>query len=143
MPVSCVPSRLANILKMHKGFLIAGSLFAFLSVALGAFAAHALKKILPADSLATFETGVRYQFYHTLALLLTGILYKEFRAAEVKWAGRMFITGIFLFSFSLYILALVQPAIRGIGIITPFGGVAFLTGWAFLFYSIIRSQKTL
>lgn len=132
---------------MHKGFLKTAAIFGFLSVGLGAFGAHALKEIISRDALVTFETGVRYQFYHALALLCTGMLFKEFRMHSMEWAGRMFIAGILLFSFSLYILALLQtdlhPQYKWIGMITPFGGLAFLAGWGLLFYSFIKSQKTL
>lgn len=128
---------------MHRGFLSAGAVFGFLSVALGAFAAHALKERLSPADIITFETGVRYQFYHALALILTGILLKEFRFPRLLWAGRLFIIGIFLFSFSLFILALCQPNFRWIGMITPFGGAAFLAGWVLMFLAVTGKGKKL
>lgn len=132
---------------MHRGYLVAGTVFGFLAVALGAFAAHALKQLLSIKAMDTFETGVRYQFYHALALLFTGMIFKTFPTAAVKWAGRLFITGIILFSFSLYFLSILQslvvPGYKWFGIITPFGGVFFLTGWALLFYTFLKHQKSL
>ncbi|RYZ18174.1 MAG: DUF423 domain-containing protein [Chitinophagaceae bacterium] len=132
---------------MHRGFLLAGTVFSFLAVAFGAFAAHALERLLSIKAMNTFETGVRYQFYHSLALLFTGLLFKYFPVSTVKWAGRFFITGIILFSFSLYFLSILQslvvPGYKWFGIITPFGGIAFLCGWSLLFYTFIKWQKTL
>jgi uncharacterized membrane protein YgdD (TMEM256/DUF423 family) len=132
---------------MHRGYLIAGTIFSFLAVAFGAFAAHALKELLSIKAMDTFETGVRYQFYHALALLFTGLMYREFPLSSVKWAGRFFIIGIFLFSFSLYFLSILQslvvPGYKWFGIITPFGGIAFLCGWVLLFYAFIKGQKSL
>lgn len=127
---------------MHKGFLKTSAIIGLLSVALGAFAAHALKEMVSTYAVATFETGVRYQFYHALALLAVGILYKEFPSGKMIWAGRLFIAGIILFSGSLYLLtgvqAAVQPGYRWIGAITPFGGVCFLAGWLMMFISFFR-----
>lgn len=114
-----------------------------LSVALGAFAAHGLKQLLSPDLLQTFETAVRYQFYHVFALLATGIVYKDFADKKLIWAGRLFITGILLFSGSLYLLCFVKHAGLGfgwIGAITPFGGAAFIAGWIMLFAVLIRKN---
>ena len=116
---------------MNKKFLTAGTLFAAVAVICGAFGAHFLKSKLSAESLQTFETAVRYQFYHAFALLITGILYKEFSNKLLKWAGNLFIAGIILFSGSLYILSAVQ-SLKWIGAITPFGGLCFITGWILL-----------
>ena len=121
---------------MHKGFLKTGSLLAALSVVFGAFAAHAIKSRVSADTLAVFETGVRYQMYHSLALIITGILYKEFPFKSIIWAGRLFVVGIILFSTSLYLLtyfkAIENTSMLWLGAITPFGGVCFILGWGFL-----------
>ena len=104
-----------------------------LAVILGAFGAHGLKQIVPAESISTFETGVRYHFYHSFALLSTGILFDRGRTGWMKFAGFAFIAGIILFSGSLYILTLLKATetagLRGIGIITPFGGLFFVAGW--------------
>ena len=126
---------------MHKGFLKTSVLLGALSVILGAFAAHGLKKILATDLLQTFETGVRYQFYHVFALIAAGILYKEFPVKLMIWAGILFITGIILFSGSLYLLCYVKQyelGLNWVGAITPFGGVSFIAGWALLFAAMTK-----
>ncbi len=86
---------------MHKGFLRIGAIAGMLSVMLGAFAAHALKGMIGDHAIATFETGVRYQFYHALALLMPGILFKEFNSGKTLAAGWLFLAGMILFSGSL------------------------------------------
>ena len=129
---------------MHKGFLKTGFILAVLSVALGAFAAHGLKTYVSSKAMDTFETAVRYQFYHVVALIITAIIYKEFKFNIVKIAGWFFIAGIILFCGSLYVLAfkqgLVQPGFQWIGIITPFGGLSFITGWVLLFVSMYKGK---
>jgi uncharacterized membrane protein YgdD (TMEM256/DUF423 family) len=99
-------------------------------VALGAFAAHGLKARLAPDLLAVFETGVRYQMYHALALLAAAWASSKWPGGAVTAAGWLFVAGIVLFSGSLYALALGAP--RWLGPITPVGGLAFLAGWACL-----------
>ncbi len=125
---------------MHKGFLIIASILGALSVVLGAFGAHALKKIVPPESVATFETGVRYQFYHTFALFVVAILFQSFPGKWLTAAGWLFIVGIILFSGSLYALTALKATntvgLRGIGIITPFGGLFFVAGWICLLIAI-------
>lgn len=122
---------------MHKGFIKTAAILGVLAVALGAFAAHALKERISDYAVNIFETGVRYQFYHVFALLVAGILYKEFPNRFIKWAGILFITGIILFSGSLYCLmyikGAVMPGYKWIGAITPIGGLAFILGWLTLF----------
>jgi uncharacterized membrane protein YgdD (TMEM256/DUF423 family) len=129
---------------MSKSFLLIGAILGALSVVLGAFAAHGLKKIIPAESVTTFETGVRYQFYHTFALLILGLLLERFPGAFMNWAGYCFIIGIVLFSGSLYLLALLKSpesvGINKIGIVTPFGGLFFIAGWILLFFGILKKQ---
>lgn len=129
---------------MHKGFLKTAFILAALSVALGAFAAHGLKNYVSNNALATFDIAVRYQFYHVFALMVTAILYKEFAGTSIKIAGWLFLTGIVLFSGSLYVLAMqqaaVQPGLKWIGAITPFGGLCFIAGWLFLFGSLFKKS---
>ncbi len=124
---------------MNKNFLTAGALFAAVAVICGAFGAHFLKTKLSAEGLQTFETAVRYQFYHAFALLATGILYKEFSNKLLKWAGNLFIAGIILFSGSLYILCGVQ-SLKWIGAVTPFGGLCFITGWVLLAAAVAKKN---
>lgn len=130
---------------MHKPFLRTASLLGALAVALGAFGAHALRGMVSDNAVSTFETGVRYQFYHVLALALVGIMYKEFANKWMVWTGNLFVTGILLFSGSLYVLtffvATVKPGFGWIGIITPFGGLAFICGWFCLLTGITRMVK--
>jgi uncharacterized membrane protein YgdD (TMEM256/DUF423 family) len=129
---------------MHKGFIKTAAFLGALSVALGAFAAHGLKQILPADLLQIFETAVRYQFYHVFALLAAGILYKDFPSKFMRWAGDLFIAGILLFSGSLYLLCYVKQAslpLNWVGAITPFGGVCFIAGWLLLFAALTKKIR--
>ena len=130
---------------MHKGFIKTAAILGFLSVILGAFAAHALKELLSDYAVNIFETGVRYQFYHVFALLAAGILYKEFPNKFIKWSGIFFITGIILFSGSLYFLTYVKgtvmPGYKWIGPITPIGGLFFILGWLFLFIGCFKNKK--
>lgn len=131
---------------MNKNFLAAAALFGALAVALGAFAAHALKTKLPAEAVAVFETGVRYQFYHTLALLFAGIASEKFVTKWMQWSGNCFIAGIILFSGSLYALTAFRitetiSAAKYVGIITPFGGLFFIAGWLFLFFAVSKKRQ--
>ena len=112
---------------MSRRFLALGALSAGIAVALGAFAAHALKARLEAQLLAAFEVGARYQMYHALALVAVGLLAERRSSRLLGASGALFLAGTVLFSGSLYALSL--TGIRGLGAITPFGGVAFLAGW--------------
>lgn len=115
---------------MERVFFILGSGLAFIGVALGAFAAHGLKARLPAELLAIFETGVRYQMYHALALLGVAWACTRWPGAAASASGWLFVAGTLLFSGSLYLLAL--TGVRWLGAIAPFGGLAFLAGWVCL-----------
>lgn len=132
---------------MHRGYLKTAAIIGAVSVAMGAFAAHSLKDLISDYALGIFETGIRYQFYHVFALILTGILYKEYPGKLLKWAGLLFIIGIILFSGSLYMLtavkAMVQPGFNWIGAITPFGGVCFIAGWICLFIAFFKRSTAL
>jgi uncharacterized membrane protein YgdD (TMEM256/DUF423 family) len=122
---------------MGRFFLILGSLFAFLSVALGAFGAHILRTRLDSGDLAIFQTGVQYQGYHALALLLVGAgIYAMPAARRLNWTGTLFTFGIVVFSGSLYLL--VATGTRWLGAITPIGGVCFLLGWLTLLVEAVR-----
>jgi uncharacterized membrane protein YgdD (TMEM256/DUF423 family) len=118
-------------------FLALGSVFGGVGVALGAFGAHILRDRLAANRLATFETGVRYQMYHALALLAVAWAVEHWPGSSLPLAaGWLFVAGIVLFSFSLYALAL--SGNRWLGAITPLGGVAFVAGWACLLLTAWR-----
>ena len=127
---------------MHKKFIAIGSAMAAIAVALGAFGAHGLKKIVSADTVQTFQTGVHYQMVHALGLLLTGLLYEKCFPKFARIAGILFLIGILLFSGSLYVIttgkAVGNAAFDKAGIITPVGGLAFIGGWLFLFLAAIK-----
>ena len=112
------------------------ALSGFLGVCLGAFAAHGLKHQIAAESLTIWQTGVQYQMYHALALLAVGLLYQTQASKALKLSGLAFILGSFLFSGSLYALALGAP--KALGVITPVGGLSFLVGWAALVAHTLR-----
>ncbi len=116
---------------MKKNFIIAAAILGALAVLLGAFGAHALKAVLTTEQLQTYETGVRYHFYHVIALLAAAILYKEYPTKLLVWAGNFFIAGVVLFSGSLYILS-TTTGFKILGPVTPLGGACFITGWLLL-----------
>jgi uncharacterized membrane protein YgdD (TMEM256/DUF423 family) len=119
-----------------KSFVILGAILGGLSVAAGAFGAHALRAQLEPRMLEVFETAARYQMYHALALVAAAWLYQQTEAPAAQFAGWAFLAGILLFSGSLYAMAL--TGVRGLGAITPLGGVAFLVGWASLAIAALR-----
>ena len=127
---------------MHRPFLKSGAFFALVAVILGAFGAHSLKAIFPEKAIAIYETGVKYQFYHSIALIVCGIIYKEFANKFTVLAGRFFIVGIILFSGSLYFLTFLigvqNDSLNWVGILTPIGGVFFITGWVLLILAVRR-----
>ncbi|WP_413703866.1 DUF423 domain-containing protein [Pseudomonas sp. Pseusp16] len=112
---------------MLRGFLMLAAFFGFTGVGLGAFAAHGLKSRLTPEYLTIFHTGVTYQLVHTLALLGVALLAAQVPGRLLTWAGASFAIGILLFSGSLYVLTL--TGVSKLGIVTPFGGLAFLAGW--------------
>ncbi|WP_434767017.1 DUF423 domain-containing protein [Pseudomonas triticicola] len=125
---------------MLRGFLMLAAFFGFTGVALGAFAAHGLKNRLTPEYLTIFHTGVTYQLVHTLALFGVALLATQIQGRLITWAGVSFTIGILLFSGSLYLLTM--TGISKLGIITPFGGLAFLIGWVCLGLAAWRLQLT-
>jgi uncharacterized membrane protein YgdD (TMEM256/DUF423 family) len=115
---------------VDRTFLLLGALAGFIGVALGAFGAHGLRARLPAEMLAVFETGVRYQMYHACAILIVALAAARLDGWLIRAAGWLFAAGIVLFSGSLYVLALSRLTM--FGAVTPIGGLAFLAGWACL-----------
>ncbi|HEX5749373.1 MAG TPA: DUF423 domain-containing protein [Archangium sp.] len=113
-----------------RQWLILGAASAFLSVAAGAFGAHALRARLTPDLLTLFETGARYHMYHSLGLIAIGLLMQVRPSPLLNGAGWAMTVGILLFSGSLYALAL--SGVRALGAITPLGGLGFLAGWLLL-----------
>lgn len=127
---------------MQKLFLIVGTLLAGLAVALGAFGAHGLKKIASPEVVATYQTGVQYQMYHALAILLIGALLERAANSYFHYAGFFFLTGVVLFSGSLYLITSfsVKESLvpKGIGILTPIGGLFFILGWILLLLGVLK-----
>ena len=120
----------------NRNILFAGAVFMALSVLLGAFGAHALKSRLLPEILLVYKIGVEYQFYHSLGLLLIGLIGFRIESKWINWSGRLLIAGIILFSGSLYSLSI--SGIKVIGAITPIGGFAFVAGWICLAIGILK-----
>lgn len=124
---------------MTKLFLIIGALLGAISVMVGAFGAHGLKVFLEnSGRLDTFETAVKYQFYHSFALLILGVLMHKSVNQNYIVSGWLFITGTLIFSGSLYILCI--TGIRWLGAITPFGGLALIGGWIFMAIALYKTH---
>ncbi len=123
---------------MARLFLLLAAFAGFTSVALGAFAAHGLRQQLSPEYLAVFQTGVQYQQLHTLVLLAVASLLQRQAGRLLTLSGGFFVAGMLLFSGSLYALTL--TGIGKLGIITPFGGVAFMLGWLLLGISAWRQR---
>ena len=120
----------------NRNILLAGAVFMALGVLLGAFGAHALKKSLSPEMLVVYKTGVEYQFYHALGLLLVGLIRFRIESKWLNWSGIFLIFGILIFSGSLYALSIL--GIKIVGAITPIGGLAFVAGWICLAVGILR-----
>jgi uncharacterized membrane protein YgdD (TMEM256/DUF423 family) len=119
--------------------LFLGAAFAGLAVAAGAFGAHMLKSVLDATMLGVFETGVRYQMYHALALGLVACLGERHPRLRLQAVGWLFLIGILLFSGSLYALSL--RGIRWVGALTPLGGAAFIIGWVLFAWAVAKNRS--
>lgn len=123
---------------MTRVFLIFGALAAGLAVVAGAFGAHALENVVTAQRLQTFETAVRYQMYHALALLLVGWMLVQQPATSLTWSAGLFAAGILIFSGSLYVLVLTDTP--WLGAVTPIGGLAFIAGWSCLLWYLLTTR---
>lgn len=123
---------------MQKIFLMSSAILGALGVMIGAFGAHALSNMLQETGrTATFETAVKYQMYHALALLATGLLLDRYASKWFEYAGYGYIAGVIIFSGSLYILCLSN--VSKWGAVTPIGGLALIAGWVFLLLGILKS----
>ena len=122
---------------MDRTFAFIGALMAMSGVMLGAFGAHALKGRLSPEDLVTFETGVRYQMYHALALFAVAWAATRWPSGATTSAGWLFVVGIVVFSGSLYLLVLTGH--RWLGAVTPLGGLAMILGWGLLAWSVLRA----
>ena len=130
---------------MHRKYISAGAIFGGLAVALGAFGAHGLEKITTDDKvLHSFNTGVQYQMYHALALIAVGIFSEKLQERWIHWSANCFISGIILFSGSLYVLSYLQiqenATAKMVGPITPVGGVFLILGWLFLWLAAVKKK---
>lgn len=129
---------------MNKQIVITASVSGMLAVIAGAFGAHSLKALLTAQDLDVWKTAVQYQFYHTLAMLLLAVLGRD-KQLNVKAAFYFFLSGIILFSGSLYLLscrnALGWGLPAAVGIVTPIGGLLFILGWIFLFINALKIKN--
>jgi uncharacterized membrane protein YgdD (TMEM256/DUF423 family) len=123
---------------MNRQWLVLGSLSACLSVAAGAFGAHALKGAFSPEALVTWETAARYQMYHALAMLAVGLAAQALRTTSLRVAGLLFLVGTLVFSGSLY--ALVLTGERWLGAITPIGGLTLMAGWLAFAWAVIRGR---
>lgn len=122
---------------MSRLFLIVGAVAAGIAVAAGAFGAHGLEGRVSAGRIETFRTGVTYQMYHALALLVLAWAVAQWPSPMLDWAGYCFIAGIVIFSGSLYALVLTDTP--WLGAVTPIGGAAFIVGWSLLAWGVLRA----
>lgn len=123
----------------QRTILITGAVFMALAVILGAFGAHALKKVLSPEMLTIYHTGVEYQFYHALGLLIIGLTGFHIQSKYLNWAGLLLTLGIIIFSGSLYLLTL--SGIKAFGAITPLGGVSLIVGWIYFAVAFIKNKS--
>jgi len=124
---------------MQSPFLLLGGLCAFIGVGMGAFGAHGLKAILSPEMLAVYQTGVSYQMWHALGLIVIALILQQTPESKLlNWAGWLMFGGILLFSGSLYCLAILN--LKWLGMITPFGGLGFLIAWLLIVLFAAKKQ---
>ncbi|RKZ43653.1 MAG: DUF423 domain-containing protein [Gammaproteobacteria bacterium] len=124
---------------MAKFYLALGSINALLVIIIGAFGSHGLKAKLTVDNMAIYQTAVQYHFYHAVGLILVGLIAWHIPNSNyLRWSAWLMVMGIVLFCGSLYTLSITN--IRWLGMITPFGGMAFILAWLFLSIGIIKSS---
>ena len=127
-----------NFSKISRNFIVLGAIGGFLSVAFGAFGAHAIKQWISTDLMAIYQTAVTYQMYHSLGLVFIGLIYQHYQNTLIKIAGWLMLTGMVIFSTSLYVLTL--SGIRWLGAITPIGGSLLLLAWLLLIFGMLKKQ---
>lgn len=129
----------------NKTLLILGTIFGVLAVIIGAFGAHTVSQYVSAETLQTYETGVRYQFYHVFALLTLGALGSQCSSRLAAWAGGLFSVGILLFSGSLYAITAIKASggvvTAAVGLMTPLGGMFFIAGWIIFLIAVANISQ--
>lgn len=128
---------------MNKKVTITGVVFIVTAIILGAFGAHALKELISPEKLISYETGVRYQMYHGLGLLIIGLLADRF-SFKMNTFYYLQLTGVIMFSGSIYLLALQEPLnvkLSFLGPVTPIGGVLMILGWSILLLGLLRAKS--
>jgi uncharacterized membrane protein YgdD (TMEM256/DUF423 family) len=129
---------------MTKKIILTGSIFAAIAIILGAFGAHALKTLISPEQLVSYETGVRYQFYHAIAILVLAGFSDKLNPNYLAYSFNAFVFGIALFSGSLYLLSLRTllgiENYKWLGPITPLGGLSFIIAWLLLFVSVLKKR---
>ncbi|NNF32113.1 MAG: DUF423 domain-containing protein [Flavobacteriaceae bacterium] len=131
------------MIQFDKKITVTASFLGALTIAIGAFGAHGLEKLVDTEAIASFETGVRYQMYHTIALLVIGFA-TAIPVSTRKWVFRLFVAGIIFFSGSIYFLALksvLSLSVSFLGPVTPIGGLLFILGWLRLAYGLLTNNK--
>lgn len=128
---------------MYKTILSIGIILSGLAVALGAFGAHGLKKLVSAETVATYQTGVQYQMYHALALILLALVSAKAAHSLFSYSAVLFVAGILLFSGSLYLIVAFQAIGKtfptALGLITPLGGLCFIAGWILFLTGVLKN----
>jgi len=128
---------------VRNRMIATGSILAALAVMAGAFGAHALKNVLNDKYMHTYQTAVTYHFFHSLAIILCGMLHSSVHARHIRVAYRFFLVGLILFSGSLYVLSIFAgtgyDTFTRIGAITPFGGLCFISGWLMIAFAVRKS----
>ena len=126
-------------MRSSRTFFVIASLFGLSAVSLGAFGAHALKSMISPEFLSVFETGVRYQMYHTFAIFVVAWYLQSKPVRKLELGGWFFVAGVVLFSGSLYLLAM--TGVRSLALVTPVGGLLLFAGWAMLTLGFLERKK--
>lgn len=130
---------------MHRYLIRLGAILAALSVLFSAFSAHFLQPIMTSKDFYSFQTAVNMEFFHSIGLIILGILGKRYPTSYINWSGIFFMAGIILFSGSIYLLTLANSFfdsnITMLGLVTPIGGVAFFAGWVMLLMGIPETKN--
>jgi uncharacterized membrane protein YgdD (TMEM256/DUF423 family) len=122
-----------------RRFAAIGAVLGLLAVALGAFGTHALERVIPSDLVSAYETATRFQMYHALALVATGLLHDRWPRPQFAWGGWLFVAGVVIFSGSLFLLAVTGA--RWLGAVTPVGGACLIAGWGAMAWGALSRDR--